>query len=165
MSSRRQFLKIVPATALGAMFLDACKRGKKPAAAPGSQPRAGDDTASDEEEAGVDFAMMPSNIIYSSGNQGKWEGKAGSHVPVVTVDKDSGMVSVETKHGMKPKHYIVRHTLVAPNGDVIHAHTFGIKDSKAVSSTEAGDKLSGLTKAYAFSYCNLHDLWVAEVSI
>ncbi len=104
----------------------------------------------------------PKNIFaYSADNQGRWEGKAGSHAPVVTVEGNK--VTVETKHGMAPRHYIVKHTIVTEAGEVLGEYVFfPDTDKKAVSSYEIQGKHG---KLYALSFCNLHDLWVSEFSV
>jgi len=106
-------------------------------------------------------SSKPRNIFaYSAEDQGRWQGKAGSHAPVITA-KD-GKVTVETKHGMAEKHYIVKHTIVTENGDVLGEHVFFPSDKKAISSYDI--KAKG-TKLYALSFCNLHDLWVTEFKV
>ena len=96
-------------------------------------------------------------FAYSKENPGRWEGKAGSHAPVVTVKKD--LVTIETKHGMAPAHYIVKHTLLTKDGTVIGENVFMGTDKKAISSfTIKG----GMQEYYALSFCNLHDQWVTR---
>jgi len=97
-------------------------------------------------------------IIYTKNNPGKWEAKTGSHLPVVTVDGQK--ITIETKHGMSEKHYIVRHTLVAGNGDVLGEKTFYPSSEKALSVFEVKEEHAVL---YATSFCNQHDLWVVAV--
>lgn len=99
-------------------------------------------------------------IIYSESQQGKWEGKSGSHAPKVKVEGNT--VSLITEHGMSDKHYIVRHTLVTERGKVIGEKTFYPSDEKAVS-TFTVEGLKG--NLVATSFCNKHDLWVTEFSI
>ena len=119
--------------------------------------------------AGVMAAVMPSmaaenapkNIFsYSTANQGRWEGKAGSHAPVIT--QAEGKVTLETKHGMSEGHYIVKHSIVTETGEVLGDNVFFPSDKKAISSYEIKGKH---TKLYALSFCNLHDLWVTEFSV
>jgi superoxide reductase len=141
MASRREFLATLSAGTAGVTLLQGCA------------PKGGG------------IGTLPANLLYTSASQGQWDGKGGSHLPNVNIDKGSGTVSMETKHGMSAAHYIVRHSLVAPDGSVLHAHTFAPTDEKAASQAELKEKLQGLTMAYAMSYCNLHDLWVAEVRI
>jgi superoxide reductase len=103
-------------------------------------------------------ANSEANIFaYSKENPGRWEGKAGSHAPVVTVKNDT--VTIETKHGMAPAHYIVKHTLLSKTGEVLGEKVFFAHDKKAISSfTIKG----GISEYYALSYCNLHDQWVTK---
>jgi superoxide reductase len=100
-------------------------------------------------------------FAYSAAEPGRWEGKAGSHAPVVTVDGNS--VTVETKHGMAEMHYIVKHTIVTASGEVLGEQVFFPKqDKKAISTYEIKKKHE---KLYALSFCNLHDLWVSEFRV
>ncbi len=103
---------------------------------------------------------LPQNIIYSEDEPGRWPQKAGSHLPVITVNGKK--VTVKTEHGMSEVHYIVRHTLVAENGDVIGEKTFYPTDEQAVSIFEIPD---GYSKLYATSFCNKHDLWLTEFEL
>lgn len=103
----------------------------------------------------------PKNIFaYSTADQGRWEGKAGSHAPVIT--GTDGKITVETKHGMSNEHYIVKHSIVTEEGEVLGENIFFPSDKKAISSYEIKGKH---TKLYALSFCNLHDLWVTEFSV
>ena len=100
-------------------------------------------------------------FAYSASEPGRWEGKAGSHAPVVSVNGNS--VIVETKHGMAEMHYIVKHTVVTESGEVLGEQVFFPKtDKKAISTYEIKGKH---TKLYALSFCNLHDLWVSEFTV
>ena len=100
-------------------------------------------------------------IVYSEAMQGKWKGKAGGHVPRISVD--GRKVTVETRHGMSPAHYIVRHTLVGPDGVVLGEKTFSGTDAKALSVFELPSGFSG--RIVATSFCNLHDFWISEAEV
>ncbi|HIC44797.1 MAG TPA: twin-arginine translocation signal domain-containing protein [Sulfurimonas sp.] len=103
----------------------------------------------------------PKNIFaYSTANQGRWEGKAASHAPIITSEK--GKITVETQHGMAEKHYIVKHSIITEEGEVLGENVFFPSDKQAISSYEIKGKH---TKLYALSFCNLHDLWVTEFSV
>jgi len=100
-------------------------------------------------------------FAYSASEPGRWEGKAGSHAPVVSVDGNK--VTIETKHGMAEMHYIVKHTLVTASGEVLGEQAFFPKtDKKAISSYEIKGEHKEL---FALSFCNLHDLWVTEFKV
>lgn len=99
-------------------------------------------------------------FYYSKEHQGRWEGKAGSHAPVVTVEGKK--VTIETKHGMSPEHYIVKHSLVTSTGEVLGESVFFPTDKKAVSVFELNGEHKEL---FALSFCNLHDLWVSEFTL
>ena len=100
-------------------------------------------------------------VVFTEESQGKWEGKDGSHVPIVVVSENK--VSLLTAHGMSESHYIVRHTLVDEAGTMIGAKTFSSTDRKAESIFELPTGFSG--KLFATSYCNKHDLWLKEFSV
>jgi len=103
---------------------------------------------------------LPLNVVFSKENQGKWAKKDGSHAPVVTVKGNK--VTIETKHGMNEKHFIVRHTLVSSEGEYIAAKTFYPNDKKAISTF---DLPKGKKSFVATSYCNLHDLWITKFDV
>ncbi len=101
---------------------------------------------------------FPSNIVYTKEDPGIWAAKVGSHAP--KVDVDGNKVTITTDHTMSNKHYIVRHTLVSADGNVIGGKTFSPSDKKAVSTYELPAGTG--SKFYATSFCNLHDFWVTE---
>jgi superoxide reductase len=149
MSSRREFMRrasaMVPAGAAG-IFL-----------ATGA-----DSVAEEAEQVGSILGKLPKNIIYTKANEGVWKGKGGSHLPYIEVANKKG--EIINDHGMSPEHYIVRHTLVSPDGEVIFGHTFAPTDEEAVSEFD-GSKIDAGKTYYALSFCNKHDLWLAEVKI
>ena len=100
-------------------------------------------------------------VIYTSDNPGKWGQKVGSHLPSITVENNK--VTLETKHPMSEKHYIVRHTLVLEDGTVAGAKTFYPDTKKAVSSFNLPAGYKG--KVYGTSFCNLHDFWLNEAMV
>ena len=102
-----------------------------------------------------------SGIIYTKESPGKWEGKAGSHVPQISIA--GRKLTITTPHPMSQAHFIVRHTLVLKDGSVAGEKTFfPVKDTKAVSTFELPEGYK--SSFYATSFCNLHDLWVTEGS-
>ena len=99
-------------------------------------------------------------VVYTKECPGKWAKKIGSHLPVVTVKGNK--ITIETKHGMSQKHYIVRHTLVSGSGEVLGEKTFYPSDEKALSVFEISGECSVF---YATSFCNKHDFWLAEIMV
>jgi superoxide reductase len=99
----------------------------------------------------------PKGIVYTSDNPGIWKKKITSHAPIVEVQGNK--IRISTNHGMTEKHYIVRHTLVTPEGDVLREITFSPNDEEAISHFILP---SGHTKLIATSFCNKHDLWLTE---
>ncbi|NDV22087.1 desulfoferrodoxin family protein [Desulfovibrio sp. JC022] len=104
----------------------------------------------------------PSNVVYTRKDPGVWSKKAGSHLPQVEVK--NGKVIIRTLHPMTEKHYIVRHTLVDADGNIIGTKTFSNTDEKAVSRFKipAGSKGK---KFFATSFCNKHDFWISPVTL
>ena len=119
--------------------------------------------AMDRRGAGLQAATtvsFPPGIVYTKEQPGKWAKKVASHAPVVTVR--GRRLTIETRHPMTVKHYIVRHTLVTPQGDVLGEKTFYPTDPRAMSEFEVPE---GASLVYATSFCNKHDLWVTTVSL
>jgi len=115
----------------------------------------------------ADSTSLPKGIVYTRENPGKWAKKVKGHIPNVKVEGNK--VTVTTTHGMADEHYIVRHTLVSKNGDVLGEKTFKPTDAEAKSVFELTEVTSkyawDTTTLYATSFCNKHDLWVAEFEV
>ena len=105
-------------------------------------------------------SAFTSGLIYTKDNPGKWAKKVTSHLPIVKVEGNK--VTITTDHGMSEKHYIVRHTIVSDDGEVLGEKTFSPADEEAVSVFEVEGNHSVL---YATSFCNKHDLWVEQFSV
>ena len=103
---------------------------------------------------------LPANLIYSAAAPGVWQTKVESHAPQVSVA--DGKLTIKTKHPMNEEHYIVRHTLVSADGQVLGATTFYPSD-KPESAYVLPAGYAG--KLYATSFCNKHDFWVAELTV
>ncbi len=100
-------------------------------------------------------------IIYTENDQGRWKGKAPSHVPQVKTEGNK--VRLHTVHPMTPEHYIVRHTLVDKSGNVLGTKTFYPSDVQPISTFELPAGYHG--KLYATSFCNKHDFWIKEFTV
>lgn len=101
--------------------------------------------------------LPPMNLVFTQDNTGKWEAKRGSHLP--KIELTGRKVKVSTKHSQSVDHYIVRHTLLLADGTVVGSTTFSSED-KPVSEYELPDGYKG--RFFATSFCNRHDLWLAE---
>lgn len=104
---------------------------------------------------------FPVALIYTREAPGRWAGKEGAHAAKVTMEGRS--VRVVTPHPMTPKHFIVKHTLVTPEGKFIGEKTFENTNPAAESSYEVPEGFRGTL--WATSFCNLHDLWLTEFTI
>lgn len=104
---------------------------------------------------------FPAGVVYTAENPGKWAKKVGSHAPKVNVE--GGKIAISTMHPMSEKHYIVRHTLVSTDGNVIGEKTFYPSDKEAVSIYELPPG-KGLN-LYVTSFCNKHDFWLTEFTV
>jgi len=99
-------------------------------------------------------------LIYTEKQSGKWKLKVDSHLPKISIS--GSKVSITTDHGMSEIHYIVRHTLVDKDGNVIGSKTFYPTDEpKSSFDIPAGYK----GKLFATSFCNKHDFWVKEFDV
>jgi superoxide reductase len=103
---------------------------------------------------------LPAGIVYTRANPGKWSKKIGGHAPQVTVN--GSKIRIETNHGMSKKHYIVRHTIVTPTGEVLAEKTFSPEDEAAISEFEIKTDQKQLI---ATSFCNKHDMWAEVFSV
>ena len=105
--------------------------------------------------------MFPAGLIYTKETPQRWAGKEGAHAPKVTVE--GGSVKILTPHPMTEKHFIVKHTLVTPEGKVIGDKTFASTDAVAESSFALPEGFKGAL--WATSFCNIHDLWLTEFEV
>ncbi|MGD0624776.1 MAG: desulfoferrodoxin family protein [Thermodesulfobacteriota bacterium] len=106
-------------------------------------------------------STFPTNLIYTKEAPGRWAGKEGGHAPKVTVEGRN--VKVLTSHPMSQKHYIVKHTLMTPEGKVLGEKTFANTDPAAESSYELPEGVEGTL--WATSFCNIHDFWLTEFTV
>jgi len=106
-------------------------------------------------------SSFPAALIYTKDAPGRWAGKEGAHAPKVTVEGRN--IKVVTPHPMTQKHFIVKHTLITPEGKVIGEKTFANTDPAAESSYELPEGFRGTL--WATSFCNLHDLWLTEFTV
>jgi superoxide reductase len=105
--------------------------------------------------------VFPMGLIYTIEAPGRWAGKEGTHAPKVTVEGSNA--KVVTPHPMSEKHFIVKHTLMTGDGKFIGERTFSNMDPVAESSYELPGGFHG--SLWATSFCNLHDLWLTEVTV
>ena len=106
-------------------------------------------------------ATFPAGLVYTKDAPGRWAGREATHVPKVSIEGRT--VKVVTPHTMSPKHYIVKHTVQTPEGKLIGEKTFAPTDTAAESSFPLPDGFRGAL--WATSFCNLHDLWLAEFAV
>jgi len=106
-------------------------------------------------------SKFPAGLIYTKDAPGRWAGREGSHAPKVTMD--GTVLKITNAHTMSEKHYIVKHTLLTPEGKFLGEKTFAPTDSAPESSYTLPDGFKGTV--WAASFCNIHDLWVTEFKI
>lgn len=100
------------------------------------------------------------NVVFTKDDPGHWAGKEGAHVPVATVEGST--LTVKTPHPMSEAHYIVSHSVVLDNGQYLGRAVFTPKDQPVSTHTlPAGYK----GKVTVTSTCNLHDFWVASLTV
>jgi len=103
----------------------------------------------------------PAGIVYTKDAPGRWKGREGAHVPKATVA--DGAVKIVNTHPMTANHYIVKHTLLTPEGKVLGEKTFANTDTAAESSFPLPAGFKG--KLLVTSFCNIHDLWLTELTV
>jgi superoxide reductase len=106
-------------------------------------------------------AKFPPGLVYTKDYLGRWAGKEALHLPRVTVTGKE--LKIVTAHPMTKEHFIVKHTLLTPEGKVLGEKTFDYTDPAAESSYQLLPDLKGIL--WATSFCNLHDLWLTEVQV
>lgn len=116
-------------------------------------------------EAGKQPAPL-GDLFYTKDAQGRWAGKAATHLPVIEISKadDKSTVKITTPHEMKGyEHYIVKHVLLDKDYKFLNEHLFDpSKDPVAMSEFSLAD-YSGTV--YALSVCNKHDLWLSSAEV
>jgi len=106
-------------------------------------------------------SKFPAGLVYTKDAPGRWAGREGSHAPKVTME--GATIKITTAHTMSQKHYIVKHTLLTPEGKFLGEKTFAPTDSAAESTYTLQDGFKGTV--WAASFCNIHDLWVTEFTV
>lgn len=145
MSDRRNFLKATVAVGAGSA-LSACQLKED----------------SIKSASTANKLALFKGILYTRENPGKWAKKVGGHAPIVSIGDDN-KVTITNKHGMSKKHFIVRHTIVTQEGDVVAEKTFSHKDDEPISTHEI--QVAAGTELYATSFCNKHDMWVTTFTV
>ena len=100
------------------------------------------------------------NVVFTKDNPGHWAGKEGAHVPIATVSGNS--LTVKTPHPISDDHFIVSHTVVLDSGKYLDRKTFTSKDQPVSTHTLPDGYKGGITVTSA---CNLHDLWMATITV
>jgi superoxide reductase len=103
---------------------------------------------------------FPAGLVYTQDAPGRWKGREGAHVPKITVS--GGTVKIVNTHPITPNHFIVKHTLLTPDGKVLGEKTLTNTDTPESTFT-LPDGFKGTL--WATSFCNLHDLWLAELTV
>ncbi|KJV05940.1 desulfoferrodoxin family protein [Methylocucumis oryzae] len=106
------------------------------------------------------------DLYYTEAAQGRWSGKAATHLPKIELSKQNTqtLVKVVTPHEMKGyEHYIVKHVLLDSAYKFVAEHMFNPIEDKVALSTFTLDNYSGAI--YVLSLCNKHDLWLATAEV
>jgi superoxide reductase len=100
------------------------------------------------------------NLIFTHDDPGYWTGKEATHTPVASVA--GGVLTVTTPHPMSEAHFIVSHSVVLEGGKYLGRAVFTPKDMPvSTHMLPAGYK----GKVTVTSTCNLHDFWIATLSV
>ena len=105
-------------------------------------------------------STLPPGLVYTQEAPGRWAGKEGAHAPKVTVN--AGKLTIVTPHPMSAPHFIVKHTLLTPDGKFLGEKVFTAAD-KPESTYELPAGFAGVV--WATSFCNLHDLWLTAFTV
>ena len=106
-------------------------------------------------------STYPVGLVYTQEAPGRWAGKEGTHAPKVTTEART--VTIVTPHPMTEKHFIVKHMLLTPAGQIMGEKTFTYTDPAAESSYTLPEGFKG--SLLATSFCNIHDLWLTEFQV
>jgi desulfoferrodoxin (superoxide reductase-like protein) len=110
---------------------------------------------------------LSNSLVYSEEDPGPWKEKIKSHVPVSSLNAETGTIQVSLPHPMedetdeKPLHYIEFIWLLSDHGDVLDIHAFQPTDEAPVANfliTSGSRSLSGKT-VIPYAMCNLHGVW------
>ena len=105
-------------------------------------------------------ARADQNLIFTHDDPGYWAGKEATHTPVAKVE--GGVLTVTTPHPMSEAHFIVSHSVVLDGGKYLGRAVFTPKDMP-VSTHMLPAGYRG--KVTVTSTCNLHDFWIATLSV
>ena len=100
------------------------------------------------------------NLVFTHDKPGHWAGKEATHTPVATVA--GGVLTVKTPHPMSDAHFIVSHSVVLEGGKYLGRATFTPKDQPESTHTLPPGFKGQVTVT---STCNLHDFWVATITV
>jgi superoxide reductase len=97
---------------------------------------------------------------------GRWEKKAGGHLPALSIEGsgDGRMLRVVTGHEMRGyEHYIIKHIMLDQDLNFVTENMFNpTKDAAPVSAFP----LKGFSgTVYALSVCNIHDSWLNVIEV
>ncbi len=152
---RRRFLKtasvVAVSVAVPATLWGCGKQGEDtPAASGGSGEKAGNMAAQ--------VTKLEAEGILTMDAPGPWQGKQGSHIPQVTFHEGEGAVTLFTKHGMSPRHWITAHYLRNQDGKLLAFQAYAGTDKEARHRFALP---KGTTRITAYSHCNVHGDWKA----
>lgn len=153
---RRGFLKTASVVAVSFAVpasLWSCNKEKPAEPGKGGGPAKGGNA-----DWAAQVAKLEADAIFTQEKPGKWDGKQASHIPQVTFHEGEGAVSLFTKHGMSPSHWITAHYLRDQDGKLLGLQTYKGTDKEARHRFEIP---KGTTRITAYSHCNKHGDWKA----
>ncbi len=116
--------------------------------------------------AKVPASPMAGGVYYTREAPGRWAKKVDGHLPQIEVETgpDGVRVHVITNHKMSGyKHYIVKHVLLDHEFKFLDEHLFDPVVDEKPESTFTMESYEGTL--YALSMCNLHDVWLNDITV
>lgn len=100
--------------------------------------------------------------IYNLLEPGEWVGIEGTHVPILTFHNEYLEVTLYSNHAMNDRHHISLHYLRDQDHNLIAAKRYETNDPFARVTFQLPE---GTSEISAYSYCNLHGLWITSGTV
>lgn len=100
-------------------------------------------------------------VLFTAEKPGKWAGKEMTHMPTAAVKE--GSLVVETPHAMSAEHFISKHQIRSPKGELLGENSFDpLKTTGNPVSEFSLQILEDHPEVLVYSFCNLHGVWKAD---